>query len=197
MFGARKGVACMLSGLASEHRTLLTMVCWLVLASAIAACGNNPLPQQPVPASWQRPSPPTSAAVPRGKWDAPANRWLSISSGSLGKVPVRTLLRSKATFEEAWNQAYSATTPAPRPPDVDFSEYMVLGLVAGPLADGGRIIVDSIGIVSGNVTAIVSTEQGCGPTEIVEHPVLFVAIPISNMPVRFLERQRPAPNCGG
>jgi hypothetical protein len=107
------------------------------------------------------------------------------------------MLRDQPSFDSVWSQAFKHDFIVPATPALDFTRWEVVVLAAGSIADGGRITADSVIDSGPHIIVVVSTEQGCAPIEIVEHPLLFIAIPRARGAPQFLERSRPAPNCRG
>jgi hypothetical protein len=79
-------------------------------------------------------------------------------------------------------------------PNVDFKNDMVLA-AAGPVMEPGRIRLDSVGPEGGRIVAIVTIERRCAASGFGQAPTVFVRIPTSPKPVRFVERVRNYPEC--
>ncbi|HET7370631.1 MAG TPA: protease complex subunit PrcB family protein [Gammaproteobacteria bacterium] len=109
-----------------------------------------------------------------------------------------TLIRDRETFETVWRRATARQYPAPAPPSIDFSRYMVIAVFLGEKRTGGYDI--EIADLSRTPAGLLATVRerhpgaGCHTTEALTQPFEIVKTPVTAAPVEF-KRQIVADPC--
>lgn len=167
-----------------------------ILFVGVPGCSPGSAQTSPQPLMWRAVSPSTSNALPQIQLLSHDSLGMSGVAGSLAERAQRVVIRNQAVFDGLWTSAFEHDFDPVAPPRVDFSKSIVVGIAGGSIKDEGRVVVDTVGSNDRGLIVVISTEQGCAPIEIVVHPLLFIAIPSVAKRVEFVERTRPAPNCG-
>lgn len=174
-------------------------ISWLVVLSLSSGCHSSPgvdtrAALQPH-SGWDAPEKPSTAHVKASPLPKSALIAMSHYSDTLHDHPGRRVVRDSVAWREVWTQAHPASSAPPPLPSVDFKNEMVLAATAGPVMQPGRILLDSVGTERGHLVAVVTIERRCSPAAFGEAPTIFVRVPATSKPVRFVERVREYTQC--
>lgn len=131
--------------------------------------------------------PPVAAATKSTVGATPLDR--GHSSGLRGKT--EEALRSNADWKKLWERHSSNVLPQPPLPAVDFSKEMVIAVSLGARNSGGYSV--SITSIVDDGTNVVVTYKETKPnpggvyTAAITHPFVFVKVPLTSKPVKFVE----------
>jgi len=105
---------------------------------------------------------------------------------------VRVVVDDAAEWSQVWTAIWRNHSPAPAPPQIDFTSGMVVVAAMGTRNSGGyAIYVDSAYQHSDRIEVVIRTVSPgsrCGTTAALTEPVDAARIPASTLPVRFRER---------
>jgi hypothetical protein len=113
---------------------------------------------------------------------------------------IRRVIRDETSFAQSWGQATSALDDPPPPPQVDFTQHMIVFVGAGRSNPGDRIQVDSVGFrMEANpqnpdreievMYVVVRTILEPDPFPGESYPIEIVRVDRSDRPVRWEERR--------
>lgn len=116
----------------------------------------------------------------------------TVANGHNSGLPGKTeeVLRNNADWKKLWDKHSSNVWPQPPLPAVDFSREMVVAVSLGARNSGGysvsiKSIVDGTNIV---VTYKETTPDPSGIyTAAITHPFVFVKVPLTSKPVKFVK----------
>lgn len=159
----------------------------LTVAGLVAGCGGPSI----------RVAPPPAARV----WPVEASNRLYRDDAAPLPDTIRRVIRDPTTFAQNWTLATSALDEPPRPPDIDFSQHMVVFVGAGRSNPGDQIQVDSVGFRRESdprnpdreievIYFVVRTILEPDPFPGESFPIEIIRVDRSDRPVRWEERRR-------
>jgi len=143
-----------------------------------------------------RVAPPPAARV----WPVEAANRLYRDDAARLPDTIRRVIRDETSFAQAWAQATSALDDPPSPPEIDFTQDMVVFVGAGRSNPGDGIQVDSVGFrMESNpqnpdreievIYFVVRTIVEPDPFPGESYPIEMVKVDRSDRPVRWEERR--------
>ena len=115
---------------------------------------------------------------------------LTMSSGG-PQESARLVISTQTEWDEFWNGLPTVVLPRPVPPDIDFTNQMVLVAAMGQRSTGGfSISIEGVYETGGDLYVDVLEQSpglGCLTTQAITAPIAGVSLPARDAQVHFVE----------